>query len=322
MHAPIALPSGAVPAVPVVIEVRPRSGRVAATLTTALAPATWGTTYLVTSELLPPGHPMFAALTRSLPAGLVALALTRRLPHGDWWWKSVVLGALNIGVFFTLLFVAAERLPGGVAATVGSVQPAIVTLLAWAVLQERLSRWRLGWSIVGVVGVGLVVLGPSAALDGAGLTAGLAGTTAMAIGVTLSKRWGRPAGVGPTAYAGWLLTAGGLVLVPAVAVVEGAPRDVDAAALGGYAWLGLIGGLLAYTVWFRGIGRLPVTATALLGLLSPVVATTLGVAVLGESFSVPQVLGITLTLIALVAGQTTPAGRRRPPDGCTGAGPT
>ena len=285
-------------------------GRVGNTLATALAPAAWGTTYLVTSEFLPPGHPMFAALARALPAGLLALVLTRRLPHGSWWWKSMVLGALNIGVFFSLLFVAAERLPGGVAATVGSVQPTIVALLAWSMLHERLSRWRLGWGIVGVVGVGLVVLGPAATLDGVGLTAGLAGAATMATGVTLSKKWGRPDDVGPTAYTGWLLTAGGLFLLPAVALFEGVPSDVDAAAVGGYIWLGLAGGLIAYTLWFRGVGRLPVTATALLGLLSPVVATALGAIVLDESFTTAQILGITLTLGALLAGQTEPAGRR------------
>jgi probable blue pigment (indigoidine) exporter len=278
-------------------------GRVGITFATALAPASWGTTYLVTSELLPPGHPMFAALARALPAGLLALLLTRRLPHGGWWWKSMVLGALNIGVFFSLLFVSAERLPGGIAATVGSIQPTIVALLAWTVLHERLSRWRLGWGIVGVVGVGLVVLGPAAALDGVGLAAGLAGAVAMATGVTLSKKWGRPEDVGPTAYAGWLLTAGGLFLLPAVALFEGVPRDADATAAGGYVWLGLAGGLIAYTLWFRGIGRLPVTATALLGLLSPVVATTLGVVVLDESFTTAQIIGIGLTLVALLAGQ-------------------
>lgn len=309
----VALPH-AVPAVPPA-----RSGRAGTTITTALAPATWGTTYLVTSELLPPGHPMFAALARALPAGIVALALTRRLPSGDWWWKSLVLGTLNIGAFFSLLFVTAERLPGGVAATVGSVQPAIVTLLAWGVLRERLSRWRLGWATLGVLGVGLVVLGPSAELDGFGLVAGLAGAGAMASGVTLSKKWGRPDGVGPTAYAGWLLTAGGLVLLPGVALFEGAPSDVDVPAMAGYVWLGLAGGLVAYTLWFRGIGRLPVTATALLGLLSPVVATTLGIVVLAESFTAAQVAGVALTLLALLAGQVEPTGRRS--IGRTGSGP-
>lgn len=282
------------------------AGRFATTVATAVAPATWGTTYLVTSELLPPGHPMFAALTRSLPMGLLALAITRRLPTGDWWWKAMVLGALNIGLFFSLLFVTAERLPGGVAATVGAVQPTIVALLAWGVLREGLSGWRLGWGVVGAIGVAFVVLGPGASLDGIGLVAGVAGAASMAIGVTLSKKWGRPADVGPTAYAGWLLTAGGLWLLPAVAVFEGVPADVDGAALGGYAWLAIIGGLVAYILWFRGIGSLPVTATALLGLLSPIVATVLGVVVLDESFTTVQVIGIALTLAALLAGQTQP----------------
>ena len=85
-------------------------------LLTALAPLAWGTTYLVTTELLPPGHPLFAGLMRALPAGLLAIAIGRRLPRGGWWLKAAVLGILNIGAFFPLLFLAAERLPGGVAA--------------------------------------------------------------------------------------------------------------------------------------------------------------------------------------------------------------
>ena len=37
-----------------------------------------------------------------------------------------MLAALNIGVFFPLLFVAAYRLPGGLAAVVGAGQPFVV----------------------------------------------------------------------------------------------------------------------------------------------------------------------------------------------------
>src|SRR5690349_17501574 len=135
--------------------------RLTVVLLTALAPIAWGTTYLITTELLPPGHPLFAGLLRSLPAGLLAVAISRRLPRGAWWWKALALGALNIGAFFPLLFLAAERLPGGVAATLGATQPIIVAFLAVAVLGERLSAWRLAWGLVGVAGVGLVVLGPA-----------------------------------------------------------------------------------------------------------------------------------------------------------------
>lgn len=275
------------------------------TMRTAIAPVVWGTTYLVTTELLPPGHPVFAAAARALPAGLLAIALARTLPRGSWWWRSAVLGVLNIGAFFPLLFVAAERLPGGVAATLGATQPLVVAVLAVAVLGERWSAWRLAWGAVGVLGVGLVVLGPAAALDPVGVAAGLGGAAVMAFGVTLTKRWGRPPGAGPMAFAGWQLTAGGLALSP-FAVVEGVPSHVDGAALAGYLWLGLAGGLAGYTLWFAGIRVLPVTATALLGLLSPLTAAALGAAVLGEALRPVQLLGFAVALLALVAGQLTP----------------
>ncbi|WP_277211070.1 EamA family transporter [Isoptericola croceus] len=283
--------------------------RLRTTALTAMTPIVWGTTYLVTTELLPPGHPLFAAAARALPAGLLALALTRTLPRGSWWWRAAVLGVLNIGAFFPLLFIAAERLPGGVAATMGATTPFVVAILSVAVLGERWSRWRLTWGVVGVLGVGLVVLGPEAGLDPAGVLAGLGGAGVMALGVTLAKKWGRPPGVGPMAFAGWLLTAGGLALLP-LALVEGVPAQVDAGGLAGYLWLGIVGGLVAYTLWFAGIRRLSVTAVAFLGLLSPLTAAVLGAAVLGESMEPPQLLGFGLALLALVAGQVVP--RRRP----------
>ena len=80
--------------------------------TAAVAPIVWGTTYAVTTELLPVGRPLLAGALRALPAGLVLLAIGRRLPEGVWWWRSAVLGTLNIGAFFALLFVAAGRLDG------------------------------------------------------------------------------------------------------------------------------------------------------------------------------------------------------------------
>src|SRR5690242_13047405 len=76
---------------------RTTSARAATVALTALAPASWGTTYAVTTHLLPPGHPLFAGLMRALPAGLVGLAIARVPPRGTWWWKSAVLGFLNIG---------------------------------------------------------------------------------------------------------------------------------------------------------------------------------------------------------------------------------
>jgi probable blue pigment (indigoidine) exporter len=287
--------------------------RLTLVLLTALAPIAWGTTYLVTTELLPPGHPLFAGLLRSLPAGLLAVVVTRRLPRGAWWWKAFALGALNIGAFFPLLFLAAERLPGGVAAAVAGAQPLIVLALGALVLQERIRPLTAAAAVIGAGGVALVVLGPAAELDLWGILAALGGVTATGVGMILTKRWGRPSGVGPVAYAGWQLTAGGVLLLPLTLLIEGIPSEIDTGAALGYLWLGTAGGIVAYTLWFRGIQQLPVIAPGLLALLSPIVATTLGVLVAGERFTVVQVIGLTLTIGALVLGQVVarPSARDR-----------
>lgn len=279
-------------------------------LLTALAPIAWGTTYLVTTSLLPAGHPLFAGLMRALPAGLLAVALSRTLPRGTWWLKSLVLGALNIGAFFPLLFLAAERLPGGVAAAVAGIQPLLVLGLGALVVHERIRATTATAALAGAGGVALVVLGPAAELDAVGILAAIGGVTATAFGMILTKRWGRPEGVGPVAYAGWQLTAGGLVILPLALLLEGVPAQIDGTAILGYLWLATAGGIVAYTLWFRGIQRLPVIAPGLLALLSPIVATLLGVIVAGESFTPVQGFGFAVTIVALVGGQF--AARPRP----------
>lgn len=277
---------------------------------TSLAPAVWGTTYIVTTRALPPGHPVFAALMRTLPAGVLALLASRQLPRGTWWWKSLVLGALNMACFFPLLFVAAQRLPGGVAATLGAAQPIIIAGLAVTVLGERLSAWSLMWGVAGVVGIALVVLGPQAQLNTLGVAAGLGGAASMGLGVVLTKRWGRPDGVSALALAGWQLTGGGLLLIVPALIIDGVPTGIDTAAVAGYAWLGLVGGLAAYVLWFEGIRRLPVTPTALLGLLSPLNAALLGHVVADEALTPFQFLGFALALTAMSAGQLAPPSSR------------
>lgn len=281
------------------------------TLITAAVPAIWGTTYYVTTEFLPPDHPWFAALLRALPAGLIALAIGRRRSHGGWWWKSLVLGTLNIGLFFPLLFIAAGELPGGVAATLGASQPVFVAGLDAALLGERLSRWRMGWTVIGIGGVAMVVLRPDAGFSVPGIVAGVAMAASMAGGVVLTKKWGRPDGVSPVALAGWQLTAGGLVLLAPALVIDGVPAGIDGPAVGGYLWLGLVGCLLTYTIWFNNLPHLPVTAAALLGILSPLVAALVGVTFNGESLSALQITGFVLAVVAMAAGQVTPQILRR-----------
>ncbi len=272
-----------------------------AALLTAVTPMLWGTTYAVTTEFLPPDRPLFGAAVRALPAGLLLLLLTRRLPGGSWWWRAAVLGVLNIGAFFALLFVASYRLPGGMAAVLGAVQPLAVAGLTVLLLAERVPLRTVLASIAGACGVALAVLTASARLDPVGLAAGLAGAASMAAGIVLAKRWGRP-NVSPLTLTGWQLTAGGLVLAPLTLAFEGLPAALTVRHLAAYGYLTLIATALGYTIWFWGLGRLKAVEVSLLGLLSPLVATVVGWVWLGQSLTVVQVAGIVLAFGAVVAG--------------------
>jgi probable blue pigment (indigoidine) exporter len=288
-------------------------------LLTALAPVSWGTTYAVTTEFLPPDRPLFTGLMRALPAGLLLIALARVRPRGAWWWKSAVLGALNIGAFFPLLFLSAYRLPGGMAAVVGSVGPLFVAGLAAVLLGERPTVRTLLTAAAAALGVSLVVLKAAGALDALGVLAALAATASMSTGTVLTKRWGRPDGVGPLALTGWQLTAGGLFIAPLALLVEEAPPALDGPAISGYLYLALANTALAYWLWFRGIGRLAATQVTFLGPLSPLTAAVVGWAVLEQALTPLQLAGMAVAFGATVVGQIG-AGRGRAGRGGAGRG--
>ncbi|TIT22184.1 MAG: EamA family transporter [Mesorhizobium sp.] len=263
-------------------------------LLTAIAPAIWGSTYIVTTQFLPNFSPMTVAMLRALPAGLLLLAIVRQLPTGVWWLRSFVLGALNISIFLSLLFVAAYRLPGGVAATVLSVQPLMVIFLAAALLGSPIRPLAIVAALVGIAGVALLVLTPNARLDAVGVAAGLAGAASMAFGSVLARKWQPPGSL--LTFTAWQLTAGGLLLVPVALLFEPSIPIPTGANLLGLAWLGLIGAALTYVLWFRGIARLDSAVVSSLLFLSPVTAVLLGWVFLDQTLTLPQIAGVVFVI--------------------------
>ena len=69
----------------------------------------------------------------------------------------------------------------------------------------------------------------------------------------------------------------------------------------------MVGTGLAYYCWFRGLAAMPAGAVSLVGLLNPVVGTTLGVVIAGELFGWAQALGMVLVLGGVAAGQPATA---------------
>lgn len=270
-------------------------------LITALAPLIWGSTYLVTTEFLPPNRPFTAALIRVLPAGLLLLAYTRRAPARGEWARVVLLGVLNIGLFQAMLFVSAYRLPGGLAATLSSTQTLMILLLGWLIGKNMPPKAAWGWAAAGVAGIALMVLSPQAQFDGWGMAAALTGAAGMALGVYLSKHW--RISLNALAFTGWQLLFGGLFLLPAALLLETPPDTLTAANIGGYLYLSLFGAVFAYALFFRGIAKLPPAVVSSLALLSPVCAFVLGWLFLGQSMDAKSLLGFALALSSIFGVQ-------------------
>ncbi|MFD1194719.1 EamA family transporter [Seohaeicola saemankumensis] len=270
-------------------------------LLTALAPAIWGSTYLVTTEALPGGYPVTMAALRALPAGLLLLAVTRCLPPRVWLGRVFLLGAFNFALFWVLLFVAAYRLPGGVAATLGALQAMMVILMARGWLGTPIRAGAVVAAATGVLGVALLLIGPEAALDPAGIAAGLGGAASMAAGTVLSRKWQPP--VSALSFTAWQLIAGGVLLLPLALIFEPPLPPLSATNLVGLTWLGLIGAAATYVLWFRGVARLEPGAVSMLGMMSPVTAVILGWIWLGQSLSLLQGLGAAIVLGSVWFGQ-------------------
>lgn len=275
----------------------------------ALAPLSWGTSYLVLGQLAPLG-PVTVAMLRALLAGLLLLIVVRELPRGAWWWKSLLLGTLNFGLFFSTLFLSASRLTGGVAATIGAVGPLLI--IAWGLLAQHRTPTRhvLGAALCGLLGVSLLVLGPGAHMDPLGVIAGLVSVASASAGYVLSSRYGTPPGTSTLTVTAWQLTWGGLMLVPAALLTEGVPALPVGVQWPLLAYLVVVTTALAYALWFRAIRHSTPVQVSLLTRLSP--ATAIAIDLLqGHTLSAVQWTGLALIALSFLPeppARATPVG--------------
>ncbi len=270
-------------------------------LLTAIAPALWGTTYIVTTELLPADRPFIAAFLRLLPAGIILVLISRHLPQRHEWLHIIILAILNFAIFHVLLFVAAYRLPGGLAAVVGAIQPLMMMFLIWFVDNRKPAHLALGASIVGVIGMAALLLSPSSTWDLVGILAATTGAMLMTSGVFLARRWRTDMPL--LAFTGWQLLIAGIMLAPLAWLIDPPLLSLTSNNILGYGYLSLFGTTLAYVLWFNGIAKLSPVAVSSLGLLSPISAVIIGWLVLGQSITGTALIGLIAVLASVLTVQ-------------------
>lgn len=242
-------------------------------------------------------------------SALALLALARavraaRLPRRDRLGLLVRMG-LVAAVVGWLFLGSLDRIPASTATLLLYAHPALVALATAVLGRERFTPakgWALALSMTGLV---LVLGAPIGSLDPVG--AGMALGSAVALGtfVVLAQR--AVVEVHPLVSSGVVQGTAAVAYAP-VGLASGTHLGHLPASVG---WM-LAGAALtaaAISLFLAAIARLGPTRASIGATVEPVVTVALGVAILAEALSGPQLLGGALVLAAVVI---LPLAERRP----------
>ena len=124
---------------------------------TALTPAIWGTTYATTTLLIGDQPVGWMVVFRILPAGLILILLSRRWLTPLWYGRALFLGGSILALSY-FVFLAAYRLPGGMAGTLIATLPLQTLFYMWVLQGQRPNRIQILAAVGSIAGVGLLLL--------------------------------------------------------------------------------------------------------------------------------------------------------------------
>jgi drug/metabolite transporter (DMT)-like permease len=281
--------------------VKDRAGPV---LLTALC-LIWALTFIAQRTALRDAGPLWIAAGRTIIGALVLSPLLRQLRTGRGWRIAGGLGLTNIVGFVGLQLIGLKAIGAGPSAAIVYTQPVLVALGGHLWLGERLTGARLAGVLIGLAGVTVVSADEITAVSPAAVAALLGSAICWTAGTLLTRGTPEQPVLGVVAAQHLL---GAPVLLAAALVAEPAPH------VGGrlslmvlYAGVfGAAGGQLLFTTLLRR-GEAAVVSAWMFSV--PIVASLLGVVLLGEPLRLPLAIGLLLVSVGVRLATRRPAVR-------------
>ncbi len=228
---------------------------------------------------------------------------------------GTLLIALLLGVgHFGLMFFGVAGMDAATAAIVIELSIPFSAILAWAFFGETLGTWRSLGLAVSFIGVALLAGEPHLPRFSP-FIAVVASGFAWALANVAIKRLGP---INPLALNGWMaMLATPMLLGLSLATESGQVEALAATGLRGWsgvAYTIVCSTLIAYTLWYRLIARLPMNRVVPFTLLGPVVGLTGGVLLLGEPLTWHKLVGGTLTVLGVAVVELLPGRAIHRPD--------
>jgi drug/metabolite transporter (DMT)-like permease len=261
---------------------------------------------------------LFGVASRMAIGALLALAFARLT--GVRVWRREALGTyavVGLGIYGAMLstYWAAQQIPSGWISVIFGFTPIATGAMAALWLPDQgLTRLRLAGALLGMGGLAAIFSGGASAHGQAalGISAVLLATLIHAASAVWTKRLG--AGLRPLA-----MVAGGLAfstppLVATWAVFDGSwPAALPERALASILYLGVVGSVLGFSLFYYVLGRVDATRVALITLVTPVAALLLGHVLNDEPLSLRVIAGAGLVIAGLAVFELGDRWARRRP---------
>ena len=248
---------------------------------------------------------VFGITSRIAIGAVLALVVAALLGNGMKWHRHAMHAyvAAGLGIYGAMLaaYWAAQFIPSGWISLIFGMSPVITGLMACIWLQgEALSPARLGGMILGLMGLA-VIFATGMYMDDRAVF-GICGMLASVLIHSGSSVWVKRINADVPAI---VMTCGGLVIAAPLFLLtwyvssDGLPVEFSARAIGSIGYLTLFGSVLGFTLYFYVLKHVQATRVAMMALVSPVLALSLGNMLNGEPLSVEIVLGAVLILSGL-----------------------
>lgn len=269
------------------------------------ATAIWGSTFLAISMGNDALAPVWAATLRlalaSVALTLWALIARHPMPSGAALRAAVYYGVIAFGFNFPLLYWGEMHVPSGLAAVMYATTPLSSALLARALGMERLTRGKLLGAIVALAGVATLFSGSlSGAISPVGMVSVFVAACCGASGATLLKRGGRQSAIVANAIA--CAIGAPITLALSFLLHESHAVPFTLAALGPLIYLTVAGSMGAFVLFSWLVQRWPVSRSAYVSVVIPMIALSLGAALRHERLTLTTLGGSALVITGLVVG--------------------
>jgi O-acetylserine/cysteine efflux transporter len=282
------------------------------TLLALLVAVIWGLNFVVIDFGLVDVPPLVFLALRFLLVSLPAVFFIK--PPAIGWRNILAIGAfLSFGQFTLLYLALAIGMPAGLASLLLQTQIIFSVLISAIVLREKPTKRQLGGTVIGMIGLAVVVIGVGSSVPWLPLVVLLASALSWAIGNVLSRRAKAASGLSLVVWSGLIVPLPSLALaliVDGLNVVLYSVTHLSLAAIISTVYTAVAASLIAYGIWNTLLAKYPTSAVVPFTLLVPVIGIVAAWAVQGETPTVSQLVGGAIMLGGLAAAVITRKPRR------------